>query len=77
MKTLRLFIGGRKPAKLIAMSADDGKGRRTGMSDGTGATAWSYDPAGRVLTKRQTIAGVTKSIGYTYNRDGSVASRAL
>lgn len=51
-----------------------GKGRLTGMSDGSGQTAWTYDAAGDILTKRQTIAGNTKSISFTYNLDGSVAS---
>jgi RHS repeat-associated protein len=58
------------------LTITNGKGRRTGMSDGSGQTAWSYDAMGRVLTKQQTIVGITKSIGYTYNRDGSVASIA-
>ncbi|HEU5413491.1 MAG TPA: RHS repeat-associated core domain-containing protein [Candidatus Angelobacter sp.] len=49
-------------------------GLRTGMSDGSGSTAWSYDVMGRVLVRQQTISGVTKSIGYTYNFDGSIAS---
>ena len=44
------------------------------MSDGSGATAWSYDKMGRVLNRQQTISTVTKSIGYSYNLDGSVAT---
>ncbi len=52
----------------------NGKGQRTGMSDGTGQTAWSYDADENVLTKRQTIAGVTNSISYVYNLDDSVQS---
>jgi RHS repeat-associated protein len=52
----------------------NGKGRRTGMSDGSGTTAWSYDALGRVLTKKRTISGVTKTISYTYNLNGSVAT---
>ncbi len=51
-----------------------GKGRRTGMSDGSGETAWNYDALGRVLTVKQTIGTVTESASYTYNYDGSVAS---
>ncbi len=51
-----------------------GNGLRTGMSDGSGATAWSYDKMGRILTRQQTISTVTKSIGYSYNLDGSVAT---
>jgi RHS repeat-associated protein len=52
----------------------NGIDRRTGMSDGSGQTAWSYDLNGRVIAKQQTIAGVTKSISYSYNLDGSIAS---
>lgn len=51
-----------------------GIGRRTGMSDGSGATAWSYDTVGRPLTKRQTISTFTKTAGRTYNLDGSIAT---
>jgi RHS repeat-associated protein len=47
---------------------------RTGMSDGSGQTAWSFDSMGRALTVRQTIGTVTKSVSYSYNYDGSTAS---
>jgi RHS repeat-associated protein len=50
------------------------KGRRTAMCDGSGATSWSHDTMGRVLTETRTIVGtsnVTKSVVYTYNLDGS------
>ena len=53
------------------------KGRRTAMCDGSGATSWSHDKMGRVLTETRTIVGtsnVTKSVVYTYNLDGSVAT---
>lgn len=56
------------------LTITNGNGVRTGMSDGSGTTAWSYDSMGRALTRQQTISGVTKSIGYTYNLDGSVAT---
>lgn len=52
----------------------NGIGRRTGMSDQSGATAWSYDPMGRPLTERRTIGTVTKETNYTYNFDGSLKS---
>jgi RHS repeat-associated protein len=51
-----------------------GKGRRTGMVNGSGQTAWSYDPGGRILTEKRTISGVTKTTSYTYNLAGLVAS---
>ena len=51
-----------------------GKGRRTGMSDGSGQTAWSYDGVGRVATERRTLNSVTKSTTYAYNYDGTMSS---
>ncbi len=45
----------------------NGKGRRTGMSDGSGDTAWSYDPRGRLLSESKTISGSGPfSTTYTY-----------
>ena len=52
----------------------NGKGRRTGMSDGSGLTAWSYDSVGNVLTEQRTINSKTETISYTYNFDGSIAT---
>jgi RHS repeat-associated protein len=52
----------------------NGKGRRTGMSDASGQTAWSYDTMGRIVAEERTIGSVTKTLGYTYNLDGSLAS---
>jgi len=52
----------------------NGIGRRTGMSDGSGQTAWSYDAMGRAKNQRQTIAGATHSIGYNYDLAGSLSS---
>ncbi|MFL6312505.1 MAG: RHS repeat domain-containing protein [Terriglobales bacterium] len=48
--------------------------RRTGMSDASGTTAWSYDPVGHIITERRTIGTVTDNTSYTYNVDGSTAS---
>jgi len=56
------------------LTITNGKGRRTGMTDASGQTAWSYDANGSVLTERRTISGVTKVTSYTYNLDGSVAT---
>jgi RHS repeat-associated protein len=56
------------------LTITNGFGRRTGMSDTTGATAWSYDSMGRPLTKRHTIGTSTKTTGHTYNLDGSIAT---
>ena len=43
------------------------------MADGLGSTGWAYDPMGRVPKEQQTIATVTKTMGYGYD-DGSLAS---
>ncbi|WP_343415003.1 RHS repeat domain-containing protein [Candidatus Amarolinea dominans] len=34
-----------------------GKGRRTGMNDPSGSSAWAYDLRGRVITETQVISG--------------------
>jgi YD repeat-containing protein len=52
----------------------NGLGRLTGMTDGSGKTAWSYDSHGNISTERRTIAGVTNSVFYTHNEDNSLAS---
>ncbi|HEY1938764.1 MAG TPA: hypothetical protein VGJ33_12580, partial [Candidatus Angelobacter sp.] len=57
-----------------AFTITNGNGLRTSMTDGSGSTAWSYDKMGRILTRQQAISAVTKSIGYTYNLDGSIAT---
>ena len=51
-----------------------GGNRRTGMSDGSGQTAWSFDPAGHIVTEKRTINGATMATSYSYNVDGSTAS---
>lgn len=56
------------------LTITNGNGLRTGMTDASGSTAWSFDTMGRVLSRQQTIAGVTKDIGYTYNLAGAVAT---
>jgi RHS repeat-associated protein len=52
-------------------------GLRTAMCDGSGATSWKHDSMGRVLTESRIIIGTspwTKTAGYTYNFDGSIAT---
>ena len=51
-----------------------GTGHRTGMADGSGNTAWSYDVMGRTVNTLKTIAGDAGYISYSYNLDGSLAS---
>jgi RHS repeat-associated protein len=50
------------------------KGLMTSMCDGSGSTSWAHDAAGRILTEKRTILGVTQTISYTYNLDGSIAT---
>lgn len=50
------------------------KGRRTSMCDGSGATSWAHDATGKILTEKRTILGVTETISYSYNLDGSIAA---
>ncbi len=56
------------------LSIANGTGRRTGMSDGSGQTAWSFDAVGDLLAERRTIAGVSNTMSYTYDPNGSTAS---
>ena len=44
----------------------NGKGRLTGASDANHSMSWSYETLGRVTGKGQTVAGITKSVGYSY-----------
>jgi RHS repeat-associated protein len=53
-------------------SITNGKGRRTGMTDASGQTNWSYNAIGNVVAEQRTIAGVTKTITYNYNYDRSL-----
>ena len=47
-------------------SGTNGQGHLTGASDANHSLGWSYDALGRVISKSQTVAGLTKSVGYTY-----------
>ncbi|HYG99310.1 MAG TPA: RHS repeat-associated core domain-containing protein [Terriglobales bacterium] len=47
-------------------------GRRTGMRDASGTTAWSYDEMGNIVAERRTIGGNTKDSAFTYYLDGSL-----
>jgi RHS repeat-associated protein len=49
-------------------------GRRTSMCDGSGGTSWAHDQMGRTLEESRDLAGVTKSVNYTFNLDGSLAT---
>jgi RHS repeat-associated protein len=56
------------------LTITNGLGRRTGMSDGSGLTAWSYDANGNILTEERKIGSITKSTSYTYNKDNTPAT---
>jgi RHS repeat-associated protein len=50
------------------------KGFRTGMTDGSGSTTWTYFTNGWLQKEQRTIAGKTNTLSYTYNGDGTVAT---
>jgi RHS repeat-associated protein len=59
-----------------ASGSNYGIGRRTGMTDGSGSTTWTYDTMGRVWTEQKTVGTVTLTpVINTYNLDGSVNSQ--
>ncbi len=47
------------------LTITNGQGRRTGMSDASGMTAWSYDAAGHVLTEKRTNNNITQTTSDT------------
>ena len=56
------------------LTITNGKGRRTSMCDGPGATSWSYDPVGNAVTEKRTTNSVTDSFVYSYNLDSTMAT---
>ena len=69
------YTGGTAAVTYTYDSGTNQKGFRTGMTDGSsGTTTWTYNLAGWVLTENRTIAGRAKTISYTYNQDGSLAT---
>jgi RHS repeat-associated protein len=56
----------------IPTSPTNALGRRSGMCDPSGATAWVYDLMGRPSIEERTLNGVTKNLGYIYYLDGQV-----
>jgi RHS repeat-associated protein len=58
----------------FAAGSNYGVGMRTGMSDASGSTSWTYDKMGRVWSEQQTVGSLTKSVQNTYNLYGSVAT---
>ncbi|MFL6436911.1 MAG: RHS repeat-associated core domain-containing protein [Terriglobales bacterium] len=56
------------------LTITNGKGRRTGMSDASGLTAWSYDAMGRVVAEQRKLGTVSKKISYVYKLSGALGT---
>lgn len=54
-------------------SGANGAGQLTGASDANHSMAWSYDAQGRVVSKTQLVASVSRSVGYGYT-NGNLTS---
>jgi RHS repeat-associated protein len=52
----------------------NGIGHLTTFTDQAGTGSYTYDPRGRIATELRTIAGVSKSLSYSYNLDSSLKS---
>jgi RHS repeat-associated protein len=57
-----------------ALTDSNPKGRMTSMCDSSGATSWTHDALGKILTEKRTILGATETTSYVYNLDGSAAT---
>lgn len=58
----------------LSASACFNIGRRTSMTDAAGSESWAYDKVGRELAEQRITNSLTKSTGYTYNLDGTLAT---
>jgi RHS repeat-associated protein len=55
------------------LTITNGIDRRTGMSDGSSTTAWSFDPMGRPAAERRTLnTNITKAFNFYYYLDGEM-----
>ncbi|MEW5956352.1 MAG: PKD domain-containing protein [Chloroflexota bacterium] len=66
------YADGSAAATYLYDEGSYGRGRRTGMADASGRTAWVYDALGRVLTETKTVAASgamtrTFATGYGYD----------
>lgn len=52
----------------------NGIGHLTALADQAGSGSYTFDVMGRIATEQRTLLGVTKSMSYGYNLDGSIAS---
>ena len=68
---------GQLPAGTAAVtySYDQGAnaiGHLSSLTDQAGSGTYSYDALGRITSEQRTIAGISKSVSYEYNLDGSL-----
>jgi RHS repeat-associated protein len=71
------YAGGSPATPPVTYSYDAGtnqKGFRTGMTDGSGSTAWTYNSDDWILSEQRTNAGKVHTISYSYNQDGTIAA---
>ncbi len=54
-------------------SGNSGKGFRTGMSDASGSSSWTYDADGHSITQSMTIGSINKSIAQQYYLNGATS----
>jgi YD repeat-containing protein len=47
-------------------------GKLSSLTDQAGTASYSYDILGRLASERRVISGVSKSMSYSYNLDGSL-----
>src|SRR5262249_41035693 len=52
----------------------NGIGHLTSLTDQAGSGSYTYDPLGRVSSENRTLAGIQKSLSYSYNLDNSIAT---
>src|SRR6185437_7294447 len=52
----------------------NGVGRMTSLTDQAGTGTYAYDVMGRIASEQRTIAGISKSMSYSYNLDGSLST---
>jgi RHS repeat-associated protein len=61
---------------LVSYTYDVGansKGLLSSLTDQAGSSSYGYDALGRMTTEQRTISGISKSVSYDYNLDGSLS----
>jgi RHS repeat-associated protein len=53
-------------------SGANAKGKLVSLTDRAGTASYAYDTLGRLTTETRSIAGISKTTGYSYNLDSSV-----